>query len=106
LTSFPKKNFVHARGHHERDQDATFTPANWSELLPGDSVVLIGNEAQRAAGTVDVVSHDGALAWIMLRPGNERRLFLREEVFRTEVDLKDLERRKKVPPAPFAWNAD
>jgi hypothetical protein len=93
LSSIWKRNSVQA----PEPDAASSTPANWSELLPGDNVILIGKEAQRDAGIVDTVSRDGTLLWIGLGHGNERRLFLREEVLRTEVDLRDLERRKNLP---------
>jgi hypothetical protein len=50
--------------------------SNWRELIPGDSVVLTGpGRHERYAGHVDAVSAEGALVWLLLDNGGERRLF-------------------------------
>jgi hypothetical protein len=52
--------------------------SNWCQLIPGDSVVLTGpGRHERYAGQVDAVSADGALVWLVLDNGGERRLFHR-----------------------------
>ncbi|BAS18339.1 hypothetical protein AHiyo8_pI66430 (plasmid) [Arthrobacter sp. Hiyo8] len=66
------------------------SPANWQELMPGDTVLLIGHDQQRNTGTVDTASADGSFLWIMHSNGNERRLFIKDEVSRTVLVLMDL----------------
>src|SRR5215207_6491343 len=52
--------------------------SNWRELIPGDSVALTGpGRQERYTGQVDAISADGALVWLLLDNGGERRLFHR-----------------------------
>jgi hypothetical protein len=41
------------------------TPAKWQELMPGDTVLLIGHDQQRDTGTVYTASADGSFILIM-----------------------------------------
>lgn len=48
---------------------------NWSDLSPGDAVVLLGLSEERFAGTVDAIGLDGETLWMFLERGAGRRLF-------------------------------
>lgn len=61
---------------------------NWQELLPGDSVVLIGASSERVSGTVDAVSKDGDLVWIFQDNGAGRKLFHDSDNYQTFKDPK------------------
>jgi hypothetical protein len=50
--------------------------ANWCELIPGDTVLLFGpGTEQQYTGTVDAISEDGTIVWLILENGGGRRLF-------------------------------
>lgn len=50
--------------------------ADWCELIPGDSVLLLGPEGEPDyKGTVDAVLPDGTIVWLILDNGCGRRLF-------------------------------
>lgn len=52
------------------------TVANWCELIPGDTVLLFGpGTEQQYAGTVDAISEDSSIVWLILENGGGRRLF-------------------------------
>lgn len=70
--------------------------ASWLELMPGDSIVMVDHKKQQIAGTVDTIDPDGSVLWVLLRNGNERRLFLPAEVSRTLADFHTLERRYRA----------
>lgn len=61
----------------------------WSDLLPGDNVVLLGPGPSHA-GVVDAASADGEFLWLILNDGNGRRLFQAGDVFGTLMDAEDL----------------
>jgi hypothetical protein len=50
--------------------------ANWCELIPGDTVLLLGPLAEeRHRGTVDAISADGSVLWLLLEHAGGRKLF-------------------------------
>ncbi|HJW00037.1 MAG TPA: hypothetical protein VJ617_13185 [Arthrobacter sp.] len=62
--------------------------ANWSELSPGDTVVLLGTgkPEARTSGEVDAVSVDGSLLWLLQDDCGGRRLFHWSDGYKTLVD--------------------
>lgn len=68
------------------------TPVHWTELIPGDLVLLLAGKTSHT-GIVDTVSADGELLWLLLSDGTGRRLFTKAEVHRTYVDPIDLAKR-------------
>jgi hypothetical protein len=60
---------------------------DWSELIPGDNVLLTGPAPdQRYTGTVDDVLDDGSVVWIVIANAGGRRLFLRGDGHQILVD--------------------
>jgi hypothetical protein len=53
-------------------------------------VVLIGVRKQRHEGVIDTISEDKTLLWIR-QNGNERRLFLAQEIAGILVSAEDLQ---------------
>ena len=74
-------------GHPARGSLNDATSVKWSDLLPGDTVVLVGPGPSQA-GVVDAASADGQFLWLILSDGNGRRLFQACDVYRT---LRDTE---------------
>jgi hypothetical protein len=70
--------------------------ANWRELRPGDTVVLLGSGNERVSGTVDAVTTDGDMVWILQDNGAGRKLFHNSDTYQTLTD----------PKAPYVsgWN--
>jgi hypothetical protein len=62
--------------------------ANWSELIPGDNVVLLstGKPEFRISGTVDANSPDGSLLWLLQDDCAGRALFHQSDGYKTLVD--------------------
>lgn len=52
---------------------------DWTVLAPGDSVLIVDNDALNLAGRVDVVTEDGSILWLHLKEGAGRRLFTRTD---------------------------
>jgi hypothetical protein len=57
--------------------------ANWSDLSPGDTVVLVGSSNERVSGTVDAVTTEGDVMWILLANGAGRKLFHSSDTYQT-----------------------
>jgi hypothetical protein len=58
--------------------------ANWCELIPGDTVLLFGPDAeQQYTGIVDAVSEDATIVWLILENGGGRRLFYNTDGYQT-----------------------
>lgn len=58
--------------------------ANWGELIPGDTVLLlVPDTEQQYTGTVDAVSEDGTIVWLILKNGGGRRLFYNTDGYQT-----------------------
>jgi hypothetical protein len=66
--------------------------ASWSELIPGDNVVLLGTGERetRISGTVDANSSDGSLLWLVQDNCAGRILCLQADGYRTFVGPKPL----------------
>jgi hypothetical protein len=62
--------------------------ANWSDLRPGDTVVLVGSSNERVSGTVDAVTTEGDMMWILLDNGAGRKLFHNSDTYQTLTDPK------------------
>jgi hypothetical protein len=61
--------------------------ANWCELIPGDTVLLLGPLAgERHRGTVDAISGDGTVIWLVLENAGGRKLFHHVDGYQTLVD--------------------
>jgi hypothetical protein len=61
--------------------------ANWCELIPGDTVLLLGPLAgERHRGTVDAMSPDGTIMWLLLENAGGRKLFYHVDGYQTLVD--------------------
>lgn len=61
--------------------------ANWCELIPGDTVLLLGPLAgERNTGTVDAISADGTVMWLVLDNAVGRKLFQHVDGYQTLVD--------------------
>lgn len=61
--------------------------ANWCELIPGDTVLLLGPLAEeRHRGTVDAISADGTVMWLLLEHAGGRKLFHHVDGYQTLVD--------------------
>ena len=59
---------------------------SWGQLIPGDNVLLLGPKpGQRHAGTVDIISPDQSILWLVLENGGGRKLFHQSDVFQTLV---------------------
>ena len=52
---------------------------DWTVLAPGDSVLIVDNDAPNLAGRVDAVTEDGSILWLHLKEGAGRRLFTRTD---------------------------
>ena len=65
--------------------NAATTPVHWTELGPGDLVLLLSGKTSHT-GIVDTVSSDGEYLWLFLSDGTGRRLFTKADVHRTYVD--------------------
>lgn len=61
---------------------------NWRELRPGDPVVLVGTSNERVSGTVDAVTTDGDMVWILQGNGAGRKLFHNSDIYQTFTDPK------------------
>lgn len=70
------------------------TPVNWTELCPGDLVLLVSEKTSHI-GIVDTVSADSEYLWLFPSDGTGRRLFTKGEVHRTFVDPVDLAKRPR-----------
>ncbi|SFU11749.1 hypothetical protein SAMN04487915_111166 [Arthrobacter sp. ov118] len=62
------------------------TVSNWSELVVGERVLLVGAGRDRFTGAVDDVSADGTVMWLVLEDGDGRRLFHQADSYQTIVD--------------------
>lgn len=61
--------------------------ANWCELITGDRLLLVGpGTNQRHAGTVDAISVDGAIVWLILEDGGGRKLFHQTDGYQALLD--------------------
>ncbi|MFJ5699589.1 hypothetical protein [Arthrobacter sp. NPDC093139] len=61
--------------------------ANWCELIPGDTVLLLGPLAgERHRGTIDAISADGTVMWLLLENAGGRKLFHHVDGYQTLVD--------------------
>jgi hypothetical protein len=61
--------------------------ANWCELIPGDTVLLLGPLAgERHRGAVDAISADGTIMWLLLENAGGRKLFYHVDGYQTLVD--------------------
>ncbi|SLK15481.1 hypothetical protein SAMN06272721_1255 [Arthrobacter sp. P2b] len=61
--------------------------ANWCELIAGDTVLLLGPLAEeRHRGTVDAISADGSVMWLLLEHAGGRKLFHHVDGYHTLVD--------------------
>jgi hypothetical protein len=63
---------------------------NWSDLRPGDTVVLVGTSNERVSGTVDAVTTEGDMVWILQDNGAGRKLFHKSDRYQTLTDPKAL----------------
>jgi hypothetical protein len=53
---------------------------DWTQLTIGDRVVIVDPRRQRYPGTVDELSYDGSMLWLVQDHGAGRRLFLNSDV--------------------------
>ncbi len=60
--------------------------ADWRELTRGDSVVLLNPRKEAVGGIVDDVSADGSVIWIQQDDCGGRRLFHRNDGYKTLLD--------------------
>jgi hypothetical protein len=60
----------------------------WTDLRPGDTVVLVGTSNERVSGTVDAVTTDGDIVWILQDNGVGRKLFHKSDTYQTLTDPK------------------
>ncbi|MEC3854035.1 hypothetical protein [Paenarthrobacter ureafaciens] len=62
--------------------------ADWSELIPGEHVLLrgTGNPQARLSSTVHDVSPDGSLLWLLDDDLGERHLYPESDSYHTLVD--------------------
>jgi hypothetical protein len=60
--------------------------SNWSELAPGETVLLVGAATDRYTGVVDDVAADGSVMWLVLEDGDGRKLFHQDDGFQTIVE--------------------
>jgi hypothetical protein len=61
--------------------------ANWCELIPGDTVLLLGPVAEQShRGTVDAILADGTVMWLLLENAGGRKLFHHVDGYQTLVD--------------------
>lgn len=67
--------------------------ADWRELSEGDSVVLLDlqKSGARISGTVDAVSADGALIWLVQNDSAGRRIFHQADGYKTLLHLPSSE---------------
>lgn len=72
-----------------------YTPAHWSELTKGARLLLVMAKGERLYATVDLLSEDGQLLWVLPINGQARRLVLHEDAAQTSIDIRDLPRRRK-----------
>jgi hypothetical protein len=57
---------------------------NWRELIAGDTVLLLEpGQGRQYKGTVDAISTDGTLLWLLLDDGDGRKLFHRVDGYQT-----------------------
>ncbi|MFM9273573.1 hypothetical protein [Pseudarthrobacter sp. NKDBFgelt] len=61
---------------------------NWNDLRPGDTVLLVGTSKERVSGTVDAVTTDGDIMWILQDDGAGRKLFHHSDIYQTLTDPK------------------
>ncbi|ASN19990.1 hypothetical protein [Arthrobacter sp. YN] len=61
--------------------------ADWRELRPGDTVVLLPSAGEAVGGIIDDVSSDGSLIWIFQDDCGGRRLFHRADSCKTLLDV-------------------
>ena len=64
----------------------TCSVSNWSELAPGETVLLVGAATDRYTGVVDDVAADGSVMWLVLEDGDGRKLFHQDDGFQTIVE--------------------
>lgn len=62
--------------------------ANWRELRPGDTAVHLGSGNERLSGTVDAVTTDGDMVWILQDNGVGRKLFHNSDAYQTLTDAE------------------
>ncbi|BCW56810.1 MULTISPECIES: hypothetical protein [Micrococcaceae] len=60
--------------------------ANWRELLPDDTVVLVAPNKECITGVIDAVTKDGAFLWLRQGHGRDRQLFYRSDGYKILVD--------------------
>lgn len=60
--------------------------ANWRELIPGDTVVLIARNKDCIEGTIDAVTKDGAFLWLCQDGFRPRRVFYYSDGYKVLVD--------------------
>jgi hypothetical protein len=60
--------------------------ANWRELTPGDTVVLIARNKDRIKGTIDAVTKNGAFLWLRQDALRPRQVFFHSDGYKVLVD--------------------
>jgi len=60
--------------------------ANWRELTPGDTVVLIARNKDCIEGTIDAVTKDGAFLWLRQEGFRPRCVFYHSDGYKVLVD--------------------
>jgi hypothetical protein len=61
-------------------------PPLWTDLQPGDQIVLRRHDSPEIAGEVDIVSEDGTFLWLYQEGGQGRMLVHQSDQF--EISLK------------------
>ncbi|GAA3315844.1 hypothetical protein GCM10017710_25900 [Arthrobacter ramosus] len=56
--------------------------ANWRELTPGDTVVLIARNKDCIEGTIDAVTKDGAFLWLRQEGFRPRCVFYHSDGYK------------------------
>lgn len=60
---------------------------DWGELIPNDTVVLISRATgERCKGTVDAISEDKTILWLVLENAGGRKLFHHCDGYQTLAD--------------------
>jgi hypothetical protein len=78
----------HSASNHIQHAYRRPVVADWRELIEGDSILLVGpgKATVEAAGTVDAITPDGELIWI-LQNGTGRRMYHRIDGYKALLEI-------------------